>query len=220
MPAHTARYALQYPTGTDLVAQAPAQLKALADSVDDALGMVDDRSTPAGIAPMVRPTLADLKNTTGTPGQIGYVTKDTSPSNNGSYISDGTGWNVLGNRRTILYDNDKNALNTNPTLSEPVENFDEIIINYRTDDNSYHGVSMIHPSGKRIDLIAVRYQPNGNHIYSKAKSVIIDGTKINTEKGSNFITGQTRSIGDKNPPLTTFGDFVTITQVIGIKWGK
>ena len=90
MTAQTSRYKLTYPTGSDLVSGAPAQFKSMADSVEKALGEVDDRQTANAVKPVVRNTLAQLADASAVTGQTGYVTADGN--NNGTYIWSGSAW--------------------------------------------------------------------------------------------------------------------------------
>lgn len=90
MTAQTSRYKLTYPTGSDLVSGAPSQFKSMADSVEKALGEVDDRQTANAVKPVVRSTLAQLATASGVTGQTGYVTADGS--NNGAYVWSGSAW--------------------------------------------------------------------------------------------------------------------------------
>lgn len=90
MTAQTSRYKLTYPTGSDLVSGAPAQFKSMADSVEKALGEVDDRQTANAVKPVVRTTLAQLAEADAVTGQTGYVTGDGG--NNGTYIWSGSAW--------------------------------------------------------------------------------------------------------------------------------
>lgn len=90
MTAQTSRYKLTYPTGSDLVSGAPAQFKSMADSVEKALGEVDDRQTANAVKPVVRTTLAQLKTASAVTGQSGFVTDDGA--NTGMYVYDGSAW--------------------------------------------------------------------------------------------------------------------------------
>ena len=80
-------YGLSYPEGSDLVSTAPDSFKAMADTVEQALYTVDQRSTPAGATPVIATTLESLKAQTATVGQTGFVTSDGD--NTGPYIWDG-----------------------------------------------------------------------------------------------------------------------------------
>lgn len=93
MPATTPRYDLTYPTGADQVADTPTIFKNMADSVENALGEVDDRHTNAAVMPVVRPSLTQLQQATAITGQTGYVTDDDA--NNGAYLWSGSAWRKL-----------------------------------------------------------------------------------------------------------------------------
>lgn len=93
MSATTPRYDITYPTGSDLVSQGPAQFKQLAESVESALGEVDDRQTDEAVKPVVRTTLAQLAEAAGITGQSGYVTDDGD--NTGFYVHDETSWTAI-----------------------------------------------------------------------------------------------------------------------------
>lgn len=84
MTATTPIYGLSYPEGSDLVSTAPDSFKAMADTFEQALYTVDQRSTPAGATPVIATTLESLKAQTATVGQTGFVTSDGD--NTGPYI--------------------------------------------------------------------------------------------------------------------------------------
>lgn len=90
MSASTPRYGIIYPTGSDLVSQAPTQFESMADTIETALANVDDRQTSEAVKPVVRTTLAQLTEAAGVTGQTGYVTGDGS--NNGAYVWSGSAW--------------------------------------------------------------------------------------------------------------------------------
>lgn len=90
MTATTPRYDLTYPTGADQVADTPTIFKNMADSVENALGEVDDRHTNAAVMPVVRPSLMQLQQATAITGQTGYVTDDAATA--GMYVWTGTSW--------------------------------------------------------------------------------------------------------------------------------
>ena len=90
MTATTPRYDLTYPTGTDQVADTPTIFKNMADSVESALGEVDDRHTNAAVMPVVRPSLMQLQQATAITGQTGFVTGGND--DNGPYVWNGTQW--------------------------------------------------------------------------------------------------------------------------------
>ncbi len=74
MATTTPRYGLTYPTGHDQVDDTPTIFKNMADSIENALGEVDDRHTNAAVMPVVRPSLMQLQQATAITGQTGYVT--------------------------------------------------------------------------------------------------------------------------------------------------
>lgn len=88
----TPRYQLTYPTSSDEVDDAPQQFKTMCESVENALATVDDRQTDEAVKPVVRSTLAQLAEASGVTGQTGYVTGDTTESNNGAYVYTGSAW--------------------------------------------------------------------------------------------------------------------------------
>ena len=88
----TPRYQLTYPTSGDEVDDAPQQFKTMCESVESALGTVDDRQTDEAVKPVVRTTLAQLAEAAGVTGQTGYVTADSVQSNNGAYVYTGSAW--------------------------------------------------------------------------------------------------------------------------------
>lgn len=85
-------YGLPYIEADDLVSGAPAQFKTMAEGIETALVEVDSRNTPAGVKPVIATTLEALAAQTGVTGQTGYVTADTTPTNNGPYYWAVTAW--------------------------------------------------------------------------------------------------------------------------------
>lgn len=85
-------YGLPYINASDLVSDAPAQFKSMAEGVEKALKEVDDRNNTNGVKPMVATTLANLAKLKGVTGQTGYVTSDTTTANNGPYFWNGSAW--------------------------------------------------------------------------------------------------------------------------------
>lgn len=114
MSATTPIYQLEYPTGDDLVKNAPTSFRDLANSVETALNEVDARATPEGSTPVVRNTLALLKQTAGVTGQTGYVTGDSDEQNNGPYFYNGSSWEQY--PRTITKTTSIEALNGVATI--------------------------------------------------------------------------------------------------------
>lgn len=92
MPGRTARYNMIYPTADDLASGFTTDVKNMCQSIDTALGEVDDRHTTAAYAPVVRTTLAQLASAAAVTGQAGYVTADPTSVNNGAYVRNGSAW--------------------------------------------------------------------------------------------------------------------------------
>lgn len=86
---HTPRYQLTYPTSSDEVDDAPQQFKTMCESVETALGMVDDRQTADAVKPVVRTTLTQLQSASGVTGQTGVVTGDADTANGVYHYLDG-----------------------------------------------------------------------------------------------------------------------------------
>lgn len=95
MSATTPRYDITYPTGSDLVSQGPAQFKAMCESIDDALYLVDNRSLPNSIKPVIANTRDQLDGITGSPGQIAVVNDPTG--GDGGYDDRAYYWNPVKN---------------------------------------------------------------------------------------------------------------------------
>lgn len=85
-------YGIPYLDGSDLVSGAPEQFAKMANGVETALTEVDSRNTPAGVKPVIATTLETLASITGVTGQTGYVTADSTESNNGPYYWSGSAW--------------------------------------------------------------------------------------------------------------------------------
>lgn len=86
----TPTYGISYIEGGDLVSNAAAGFKKAAETTESALKLVDQRSTIAGVKPVIAGTLATLATMRGTIGQTGYVTSDGN--NNGPYCWNGSAW--------------------------------------------------------------------------------------------------------------------------------
>lgn len=96
MTTQTSRYKLTYPTGSDLVSGAPAQLKTMCESVENALATVDDRQTGEAVKPVVRTTLDQLVEASAVDGQSGLVTE--AGQSQGLYYRLGGQWIPLAPR--------------------------------------------------------------------------------------------------------------------------
>ncbi|PWG65039.1 hypothetical protein [Bifidobacterium callitrichidarum] len=92
MTSNTPIYGIPYPDSTDLVSEAPAQLKTFANGVESALNLVDKRATVAGATPVIATTKSALDAQTGVTGQTGYVYSDSLYYNRGAYYWNGTKW--------------------------------------------------------------------------------------------------------------------------------
>lgn len=86
----TPTYGISYIEGSDLVSNAAAGFKKAAETTEAALKLVDQRSTVAGVKPVIAGTLATLATMRGATGQTGYVTSDGN--NNGPYCWNGSAW--------------------------------------------------------------------------------------------------------------------------------
>lgn len=83
-------YGISYIEGGDLVSNAAAGFRKAAETTEDALKLVDQRSTIQGVKPVIAGTLATLATMRGSTGQTGYVTSDGN--NNGPYCWNGSAW--------------------------------------------------------------------------------------------------------------------------------
>lgn len=83
-------YGISYIEGGDLVSNAAAGFRKAAETTEAALKLVDQRSTVAGVKPVIAGTLATLATMRGATGQTGYVTSDGN--NNGPYCWNGSAW--------------------------------------------------------------------------------------------------------------------------------
>lgn len=83
-------YGISYIEGGDLVSNAAAGFRKAAETTEDALKLVDQRSTVEGVKPVIAGTLASLATMRGSTGQTGYVTSDGN--NNGPYCWNGSAW--------------------------------------------------------------------------------------------------------------------------------
>lgn len=83
-------YGISYIEGGDLVSNAAASFRKAAETTEAALKLVDQRSTIAGVKPVIAGTLTTLATMRGATGQTGYVTSDGN--NNGPYCWNGSAW--------------------------------------------------------------------------------------------------------------------------------
>lgn len=83
-------YGISYIEGGDLVSNAAAGFRKVAETTEAALKLVDQRSTVEGVKPVIAGTLASLATRRGATGQTGYVTSDGN--NNGPYCWNGSAW--------------------------------------------------------------------------------------------------------------------------------
>lgn len=110
MSSQTNRYHLSYPEASDLVSNLPQILKAQADSVDAALGDVDDRHTDGTWIPIVTNSLMLLQQHGAVTGQIGVVGSAGSESGIYMYMSEYGQWlkisgikELQDNKETFVY---------------------------------------------------------------------------------------------------------------------
>lgn len=83
-------YGISYIESGDLVSNAAAGFRKAAETTEAALKLVDQRSTIAGVKPVIAGTLTTLATMRGATGQTGYVTSDGN--NNGPYCWNGSAW--------------------------------------------------------------------------------------------------------------------------------
>ncbi len=115
----------------------------------------------------------------------------------------------------LLFNNDNNSLSGAITLSETAANFVCLTICYKTNDDEYASVDVYNPNGKLVNLSAVGITDTSTpDMYLKSKTVQINGTSIDTYKGSYYKTAQLRLTNNSTP---TRVDYVGITQVIGYR---
>lgn len=104
-------------------------------------------------------------------------------------------------------------MNAGATLSEPVQDFFRIELQFRTDDYDAVSVSVLQPSSAEIPVIAscAKYVP-GVGMLLKTKAYVLNGTSVETQQlGSSYACGQLNlSTGEFQ-----FGDFLTVTKVVG-----
>lgn len=197
MTAQTSRYGLTYPTGSDLVSGAPAQFKQLAESVESALGEVDDRHTENAVVPVVRETKGQLDSASGVTGQTGYVTGDGG--NKGVYVYDGSGW-VRPNGPVTLWTGSSGKTDT-LTLSLPATAFTALLVDVECAEDAGGKTYVFSP-----DI--------GDILMSFVSISLSSGTPvIGSAKGS--INGSTLSITGQR--YANVGGSTTDRQALSIK---
>lgn len=114
----------------------------------------------------------------------------------------------------VLFDNDSQALSGAITLSESAADFERMTICYRSDNGFYGSTEVWHPDGKQVALTETCPDESG-FVTAKGKIVLISGKTIDTVKGSSrYLTGQGYV---HSSPGFDYGDYLTITQVIGYR---
>lgn len=193
MTTQTSRYKLTYPTGSDLVSGAPAQLKTMCESVENALATVDDRQTGEAVKPVVRTTLDQLVEASAVDGQSGLVT-DAGQSQ-GLYYRLGDQWIPLAPRAkrqwsaTFTRSDGKLLINTGETamIVTKTDGTNDITI------QSIGGGSLIKlPAGRWLASALIQFSGVTNawlRLYFNTKggtkALTVDSTEI-AHNGNNY----------------------------------
>ena len=102
-------------------------------------------------------------------------------------------------------------------LSESAANFDLLTIEYVDNNGQYASTSVYEPDGKLVTLVGGRVNgTNAKTVYSKWKTVLIDGSSINTghaSDGTSYLTTEIRL--DANIGSGQQEDYIAITTVLG-----
>ena len=115
----------------------------------------------------------------------------------------------------MLYNNDSASLSGARTLSETAANFRKLTICFKSNDGSYGSVDVWNPNGKNVCLAITDMTDANPHVaYHKVKTVKINGTSIDTVKGTTYKTMQLQLGGTYT---STQVDNIGITQVIGYR---
>ena len=113
----------------------------------------------------------------------------------------------------MLFNDWQNGLSEGATLSEPVENFERVEFEFRTNDYDVFSLSVLQPSTSFVMLAScAKYLPSNGAVYLKTKAYQVDGASVSTQKvGSSYSCGQLNLTSGE----FRFGDFVTIVKAIG-----
>ena len=111
-------------------------------------------------------------------------------------------------RQFVLYSNDNAAVNTTATLSESAANFEEMTIQFVTNDGNYGSVTVINPNGKRVMLVGGNANTTDGTMFMKYKTVLINGTKITRVDNRFGETKLTNNVYNKT-------DIIRVIRVIG-----
>lgn len=149
MTSQTNRYKLSYPDPSDLVSNLPNILKAQADSVDAALGDVDDRHTDGTWIPIVTNSLMALQQNGAVTGQIGVVGSAGSESGIYMYMSEYGQWLKISGIKE-LQDNKTTAVKWCP----PYATRNDQVINLSRSGNIVTALGAADLKGGRVGDIA------------------------------------------------------------------
>lgn len=193
MTTQTSRYKLTYPTGSDLVSGAPAQLKTMCESVENALATVDDRQTSEAVKPVVRTTLDQLVEASAVDGQSGLVTE--AGQSQGLYYRLGGQWIPLAPRAkrqwsgTFTRSDGKLLINTGETdmIATKTDGTNDITI------QSIGGGSLIKlPAGRWLASALIQFSGVTNawlNLYFNTKggtkALTVNSTEI-AHNGNNY----------------------------------
>lgn len=124
-------------------------------------------------------------------------------------MTDGT-WGAWGRqlRQFILYSNDGANVDEAITLSETVTNFEQLTIQFVTNDTNYGSTNIFNPNGKRAMLVGGNANTTAGTMYMKYKTVYINDntiTRVDSRYGETQLTN-----GSYN---TT--DIIRVIKVIG-----
>lgn len=124
-------------------------------------------------------------------------------------MTDGT-WGAWGRqlRQFILYSNNGANVDEAITLSETVTNFEQLTIQFVTNDTNYGSTNIFNPNGKRAMLVGGNANTTAGTMYMKYKTVYINDntiTRVDSRYGETQLTN-----GSYN---TT--DMIRVIKVIG-----
>ena len=112
----------------------------------------------------------------------------------------------------VLFDKWMNPMNAGATLSEPVQNFFRVELQFKTNDNDTFSTTVLQPNWNTIIPASTVKAVAGGHMYVKAKSFEISNTSVETQQGGgSYACGQ----WDLNTGKFEFGDFITVVKVVG-----
>lgn len=137
-----------------------------------------------------------------------YETSDTSFDPN---VTWGGTWELIENTKIVkqkeLFNNFNNT-NVNVTLNDNLSNYENVLINWKDNDQNVQSLEVNNPNGKRISIMSVA--PGSVNIYFKANIYSLSNNQISKIDATQLNITSNSGIGSEK------GSYAFITRVIGL----